>query len=69
MIKDKIMQMKPIIRQCKIELLYAEYLLSEDHPVKAHAHLVKVLNFINFGKVHLSAKQKKNKPDVKFVNC
>lgn len=45
------MNTKIIIRQCRIELLCAEYELDEGHPDKAHDHLGKIYRLIHYGKI------------------
>jgi len=43
------MNQKLIIRQCRIELLYAEHDLNEGNPDKADKHLRYIYNFIHYG--------------------
>jgi len=56
------MKMKPLIRQCKIELLYAEHELNEGHPDKADTHLCKIYRFIHYGSVSAGYSNKEPKP-------
>jgi len=56
------MQTKTIIRQCKIELLYAEHELNEGRPDKAYSHLCTIYRFIHYGAVAVAYRNKNPKP-------
>jgi len=55
------MKARPLIKEIKVSLIYAEYALANDNEKDTEIHLTRIYNYLHFGTYLLTPEQKKHK--------
>lgn len=55
------MKTRPLIKEIKVSLIYAEYALANNNDKDAERHLTNIYNYLHFGTYLLTPEQRKHK--------